>query len=600
MNLLDRIAYDTGGYTVQEILSSFCKKIIEIIDLVNKNEEVVDEAHTLIENIRNEVVPALVDDMMNEMQDNGYFDSLVNVTLINQLRTELTTLLNQAITDYTTRLDNFGSQLEQSDKKINYIVRPEMFSGNNDSERIQNAINYIVNNKINGTVILRGEYTLTSKLTVDVTYCSIDGNAVLNSQIGNSETILITGGDKLYINIPYQSKSYIKGILLIGQRTTGSIGILYKSNNTSNFTLENVEIQGFDIGERYEENSYIIRHIGCSIGRCNIGTQMPSGFTNYGENISFSNSAIANCGICIQNINPNGNFHFNDCSIDYSDVLVDAQRGGVYLNNCHMETNNGNQNITSAIFKTGNSQDSYIYVNGGLIMYWNKPSNITSCFNTLYTKNTNSIYVNGTKFFNVCGFTDGLCDGTGKIKLENIKEPTEGFVALAGVISKNNNLLNKDFYNNFLEVDITKYVGNKTNNVTCDNISVSKYEDGLKVVKTTHASDGTILIFVPIHNNICTYSLKVTDVENSNNGVVYLSSSYGKLIFDENGYIKKSYLSNVGATRNITPVNSSSVVYTNQGIGERSPSWATHYVLTFNTNAYKGSFKIHDLIINSI
>ena len=25
MNLLDRMAYDTGGYTVQEILSSFCK-----------------------------------------------------------------------------------------------------------------------------------------------------------------------------------------------------------------------------------------------------------------------------------------------------------------------------------------------------------------------------------------------------------------------------------------------------------------------------------------------------------------------------------------------------------------------------------------------
>ena len=34
MNLLDRISYDTGGYTVQEILSSFCKKIIEIKDII--------------------------------------------------------------------------------------------------------------------------------------------------------------------------------------------------------------------------------------------------------------------------------------------------------------------------------------------------------------------------------------------------------------------------------------------------------------------------------------------------------------------------------------------------------------------------------------
>ena len=112
MDLLDRMAYDSGGYTVQEILSSFCKKIIEIIDVVNKNEEVCDDARTIIENIRNEVVPELVDNIMEELQDNGYFDNLVNLTLHDNLRTELTTLLNQTITDYTTRLDNFDSQLD--------------------------------------------------------------------------------------------------------------------------------------------------------------------------------------------------------------------------------------------------------------------------------------------------------------------------------------------------------------------------------------------------------------------------------------------------------------------------------------------------------
>ena len=111
MNLLDRMSYDTGGYTVQEILSSFCNKILEIIDLVNKNEEVCDDAHTLIEKIRNEVVPDLVDDIIKEMQDSGYFDKTVNATLINQLRTELTALLDQTITDYTNKLNNFDSQL---------------------------------------------------------------------------------------------------------------------------------------------------------------------------------------------------------------------------------------------------------------------------------------------------------------------------------------------------------------------------------------------------------------------------------------------------------------------------------------------------------
>ena len=118
MNLLDKISYDTGGYTVQEILSSFCKKILEIFDLVNKNEEVCDEVKTIIENIRNEVVPPLVDDIMKEMQDKGYFDNLVNVTLIEQLRTEITTLLNQTITDFTTRLDNNARELPQVKKSV--------------------------------------------------------------------------------------------------------------------------------------------------------------------------------------------------------------------------------------------------------------------------------------------------------------------------------------------------------------------------------------------------------------------------------------------------------------------------------------------------
>ena len=163
MNYLGRISYDTGGYTVQEILSSFCKKILEIIDLVNKNEELCDDARALIEKIRNEDVPPLVEDIMKELQDNGYFDSLVNVTLIEQLRTEITTLLNDAITDYTTRLDNFNSQLDT----IAYIDVTK-FSGENDNEMLTNAFNYIISldgkiKKLTSSKVLN----LTAPITLD-------------------------------------------------------------------------------------------------------------------------------------------------------------------------------------------------------------------------------------------------------------------------------------------------------------------------------------------------------------------------------------------------------------------------------------------------
>ena len=166
MNLLDRIAYDTGGYTVQEILSSFSKKILEIIDLVNKNEGVCDEAHAIIENIRNEVVPDLVDDIIKEMQDSGYFDSLVNVTLIENLRNELTTLLNDAITNFTTRLDNndtliadkfleiqnyLETQLNSLISKTNIIMSVKEYGAKgdgvtDDTEAIGDCLTYCVQN----------------------------------------------------------------------------------------------------------------------------------------------------------------------------------------------------------------------------------------------------------------------------------------------------------------------------------------------------------------------------------------------------------------------------------------------------------------------
>ena len=169
MNHLDRIAYDTGGYTVQEILSSFCKKILEIIDLVNKNEEYCEGTQTIIEDIRNEVVPPLVDDIMKDLQDNGYFDRLVNVTLINQLRTELTTLLNNTITDFTTRLNKFDSQLDKKANKneLNLlsfnrygdIDLPSDFY-NNINFRIYRGVDGKINHNFNIDGVINGWRTL--------------------------------------------------------------------------------------------------------------------------------------------------------------------------------------------------------------------------------------------------------------------------------------------------------------------------------------------------------------------------------------------------------------------------------------------------------
>ena len=205
MNLLDRIAYDSGGYTVQEILSSFCKKILEIVDLVNKNEEVCDEAHTLIENIRNEVVPDLVEDIMKELEDNGYFDSLVNVTLIEQLRTELTTLLNQTITDYTNRLDKFGTTVE---KILNDFYNEKIIDLKNENDFNVNDISVCINR-----IFSNIENYTTVKLNIGTCYLT------------NPINITMKEGCELILNCKIICKNDIDAIKINGNRVSNKVFI---------------------------------------------------------------------------------------------------------------------------------------------------------------------------------------------------------------------------------------------------------------------------------------------------------------------------------------------------------------------------------------
>ena len=267
MNLLDRMAYDTGGFTVQEILSSFCKKILEIIDLVNKNEEVCDEAHTLIENIRNEVVPELVEDIMKELQDTGYFDSLVNVTLINQLRTELTTLINQTITDCTTRLDNFDSQLDTITNNVENLKTSLETSIENLETSLETSIENILNDFSNEKIIdLKNEEDFNVNdisVCINRIFSNIESYTTVKLNIGtcyltNPINITMKEGCELILNCKIICKDDINAIIINGNRVSNNIYIKsLESYDKVNFntaigcglTLDNYYNSSIKIGE---------------------------------------------------------------------------------------------------------------------------------------------------------------------------------------------------------------------------------------------------------------------------------------------------------------------------------------------------------------
>ena len=288
MNLLDRISYDTGGYTVQEILSSFCNKILEIIDLVNKNEEVCDEAHTIIENIRNEVVPELVNDMIKEMQDSGYFDSLVNVTLIEQLRTELTTLLNQTITDLTTRLDNFDSQLDNMEKQRIQVINIKEVLGTGDISTKFNELLTKLNENNSTTIYFpSGEYILKDTTLISNLTIIGDGITSILKCKNNKPILSILSCDNVIVeNVKLDGERSEKVYYEKGDniRVENSTNIKIKNCHSANAVAEGI---GF-----FENSSYCYaidnKCIGC--GHSGIATGI------YANHITIDGNEVNNCG----------------------------------------------------------------------------------------------------------------------------------------------------------------------------------------------------------------------------------------------------------------------------------------------------------------
>ena len=384
MNLLDRIAYDSGGFTVQEILSSFCKKILEIIDLVNKNEEVCDDVRTIIENIRNEVVPDVVDDIMKEMQDSGYFDSLVNVTLIEQLRTELTTLLNNTITELTTRVDNVV--------KKDYINAlnppPPLLPISEDDSDIALKINAMFEIGKNIEIPF-GEYNLNTKIKLPIG-SALFGNATIKS---NS-----TDG-----YIEYNKDCRISGLSFIGEKLSGFKAI--SINDTQPVSISNISVSKYDIGidgigvtPSTHDGGFISNS---KFSECNIGIYA----RQYFEYVNITSNAFVKNGSAVKvqggNINISSNYMCdNTIAID----VVDGLNGGHGVI-CGNQINHNEKSISLIGVPNGFTITGNNIFYGSLIIQNCREGAITITGNTLSCDWVfdNTEIVLGNNFFNQNG-----------------------------------------------------------------------------------------------------------------------------------------------------------------------------------------------------
>lgn len=258
----------------------------------------------------------------------------------------LAEVINEQIFDnLSTKIDNVGYSIKDF---------PLLEGEVDESLRIQRLINKAVQDKKKVILEPLMVYNCLTPLTLDLSYLDFDGNGSTldfsNSTLVGSENcvkVICTNVPPYYNN----HISTIHNVQIKGNKETGNTGLLFDYIGTgigvSHLDIKNVNVVNFATGIKYLNHSYLIRHYSVDIWGCATCISMPTGGTDYGENISFFGCTLYNSTKCVYINNPNGCFNFTACSFDYSDAFFDCQAGRIFITNSHIE-GSGTFTVSSA------------------------------------------------------------------------------------------------------------------------------------------------------------------------------------------------------------------------------------------------------------
>jgi hypothetical protein len=488
------------------------------------------------------------------------------------------------------------------------------------SAPLNKASQDVINKKIATTIKVTGFKKFNSSVTLDVTYASYDfTDSELDFSAINdgSSSFIFEGGKKTWNNLSYQNMRYVKGLFMRGAgKTSNSKGITFNSptGSAQGVSFWHCDIKEFGTCMSFEQNAYLLSFFNCSVGRGNIGVHMPPGFTNYGENIAFFGGVLGNCNLAIKNENPNGNFHFNGTSIDYSGAVAEAVAGGIFFNNNHIEHNNTGTPLTDIPFKTGIGDSAKIVFSNVFLMFWTVP-NLDYLFYTENTKQAGGIKFVNTTLFNVKTNTGILCGGTGLIEFVGdpiLYEGTGNMSASPITSLANNKLIDGVFEDSaILDAYISKDTTTINNRTTGTNLQLTLdstvfYEGtkSLKINKVGGASSASGISFmVPIDSGRHhSWQLRINKGTVST-GIMYITDYYVNLLNVNTAGIPTFQKTKTKATRTIdmTALAAGWQKQTAPLALSKAPKWATHYVVTFNLDAIgEGAFNLDQFIVTSL
>lgn len=469
----------------------------------------------------------------------------------------------------------------------------------NDIAKLQAKCDEIVAGGIKQTLRVSGVMKLNSMLTINATFVQIQGdNAVFDfSSLASGTAVKITG--RATGTAYAQSSGGLNGVELIGPGiATTTVGIEFDTAaeaGTSHTDYFNVNVHGFGKGHVFKNNAYVQNFWGCDVWDCATAIEMPTGFANYGERITYFGCTIFNNSFGVVNNNANGAFHLIGSSLDYNGVQAVAQAGRIFLDNCHIEATN----YASEPFVTYPVNGATIIINGGWMLCTG--SNTSVIFLSQTTARQGGGITVKDMFINAMG-TGRWKSGVGRFSLTNITSfNTSNNPKLSSATE--NRLTDGGFEGaTVLDAIITADSAAITSRTVGTNInlttSVTYARTGarsLKVAKTFGGGSACqFMLIVPLSRmgSLC-HSLGYYKKPGAGTGNVFISTGYTSLQI--NAGVELPVQSVITGTETVT-FTAAAVDWTATQSGEPStsaPSWATHFFVAVNMDSFVGPDSIY-------
>lgn len=405
----------------------------------------------------------------------------------------------------------------------------------------------------------------------------------------------------------------LHNIRLIGPGKAGS-GASYASTtigvqaHAPHTRQTGVNIYGFGVGVSLFSTSYVQTWDGCAIAQNGIGVHLKPGGSDYGERIVFSNSVIYDNALGIKNECPTGVLQFTSTSIDYNLKTLEANNNSVTeLHGSWIECNDAGAGKVVASL-AGGSQFTML---GGRLQQNGTPGALAQdgFFSVDATSRASMRDVFG---FNLKNSANTLCIGNGLVEISGTKSYPVSF--LPGRISPlASNLLSDggcelttvaDLWSVYTDPNpITNRLAGTYTSLATSTDAARSGSRCLRVRKTVGGGAGSFVLVVPITpGRRAAIDIWYSKPAAADSGATVFMSTGAALVSGVSSGGVPNILNSVsfdtfglGGTNSAIPWTQYST-----GMDRFIPSWATHFMLYFNADAFQGDFYLDDITIGAM